>query len=119
MSLMNLIYRLFEFRELAKNPQFLRLVAIAVRHAYFDAKKDRGMHPLLQWITLPMADFMENQVSLLEAADRFSHQEPKYSDLSELLLEISRFGPLFIQLPLSSVGLEEPDLAASSNLDRS
>jgi hypothetical protein len=118
MNLLNLIYRLFEFRELAKNPQFLRLVAISVRHVYFDAKKDPQMNSLLQWITSPVADFMENQITLLEAADRFSHQEPRYSDLSELLLEISGFGPLFIQLPLFSVGRGALSLAGSSELGR-
>ena len=118
MSLINLLYRLFEFRELAKNPQFLRLVALSVRHAYFDARKNPQMSSLLQWITSPVADFMENQITLLEAADRFSHQEPRYSDLSELLLEIARFGPLFIQLPLSSVDQEARSLFVSLELSR-
>jgi len=90
--------RLFVQKYLGHDLRFLRKIAITIKHLHFDAKNVND-GKVCHFLTSPLGSFMENELSLLEAADLFSEQDPKYSDLGELLAEMAAFGPLFIRAP--------------------
>jgi hypothetical protein len=92
------LYRLFAEKKIVHDARFLRRMAIAVKHLHFDAKK-AGDERVCRFLESSMGPFMENKQSLLNAADIFSEQDPKHSDLACLLEEIAFFGPLFIRAP--------------------
>lgn len=92
---------LFEEKNLAKDAQFLRRVAITIKHLHYDAMRNPMSDEVLGFLTTPLGDFQVSEMTLLDAADSYSEQDPKHSDLSELLAEIATFGPLFIRLPIS------------------
>lgn len=90
--------RLFTQKNIIHDARFLRRMAITVKHLYFDAKKTNE-EKICRFLNSPLGSFMENRCSLLDAADAFSEQDPKHSDLGSLLEEIALFGPLFIRVP--------------------
>lgn len=92
---------LFEDKSLAKDAQFLRRVAITIKHLHYDAMRNPMTDEVQTFLTTSLGDFQVSEMTLLDAADSYSEQDPKHSDLSELLSEIATFGPLFIRLPLS------------------
>jgi hypothetical protein len=87
---------------LAAEPKFLLRMAIMIKQLYFDAAKvqkeeelkvvARRIHSFLSkpW-ELPLG-----KRSFLEAADTYSHQHPRYSDLSQLLDAVSKDPGSFI-----------------------
>lgn len=83
---------LFEQKYLAKEPTFLRRIAITIRQIHFELPGSS----IDAFVSQPLTD---SRITLLEAADKFSEQDPRHSDLSNLLWEISTIGPLFIRLP--------------------
>jgi hypothetical protein len=92
---------LFEDKRLAKDAQYLRRVAITIKHLHYDAMRNPMTDEVLEFLTTTFGDFQVSAMTLLDAADSYSEQDPKHSDLSELLVEIAGFGPLFIRLPIS------------------
>lgn len=90
-------FHLFEHKNLAKDLRFLRRVAITIRHLHFFLPHNCK---LKKFINSPLT---ESRVSLLQAADNLSEQDPLHSELSDLLQEIANTGPLFIRLPRASV----------------
>lgn len=90
--------RLFAEKNIVHDARFLRRMAIGVIHLYFDAKRS-GDERICRFLDSSIGPFMENKQSLLNAADLFSEQDPKHSDLASLLEEIAFFGPLFIRAP--------------------
>jgi len=98
------LHRLFARKNIIHDIRFLRRMAITVKHLYFDAKR-LGEERVCYFLESPLGPFMENQYSLLVAADLFSEQDPKYSDLAELLTEIACFGPIFIRAPRALIDL--------------
>ena len=80
--------------------KFLRRVAITVKQLHFDAKKAKKCQKLSrvaekveQFLCTPWGDENASFITLLQAADAYSEQDPKHSDLVEVLSHLKQCGP--------------------------
>jgi hypothetical protein len=80
---------LINCHDLAKDPKFLRRMAINIQQIHYDVKRSQkgknGPDHLLHFLSTPLGAPFVAKTTLLQAAESFSEQEPKHSDLSELL----------------------------------
>jgi hypothetical protein len=97
-DLLALIHR----SHLAKDPQFLRRIAINIKHLHHDASKlKRTMEfrtsalQIEHFLSTPLGAPFVTKDTLVNAAYLFSEQNPKNSDLSEILREFSHYGARF------------------------
>lgn len=105
-----------DFSELVedkKAPEDIRLmqrVALNIRHLFFDARRlqkfpqyqESALHVLLT-LTTPWGAPFVLESTLLDAAEDFGTQNPKYSDLHKWLSCISKYGHHFPKQILSMV----------------
>jgi hypothetical protein len=87
---------------LAKDPQFLRKMAINIKHLHHDAKRMKKTGALrsqaLQiqhFLSTPIGAPFVAKETLVKAAYLFSEQDPQDSDLSAILREFSLYGKSF------------------------
>lgn len=73
-------------------------MAINIKQIQHDVKKakhprnwEASAHELAHFLSTPVGAPFVAELTLIEAADNYSQQEPQYSDLSELLSVFSRF----------------------------
>ncbi len=81
---------LFEKESLARDMKFLRRMAIAIKQLQYHAanSKDRfGGERLYHFLSTPIGE-----TTLIEAADKYSDQDPRHSDLAELLGDVAKHG---------------------------
>jgi hypothetical protein len=99
--------------------KFLLRMAINIKQICHDAKKSK--HPktwkeevdqLSYFLSTPVGAPFVSRVTLLQAADNFSEQEPRHSDLAQLLSDFSKFRVD----PLSSEGGGGPQLSRPAEL---
>lgn len=99
---------IFSLKENVRDFLYLRRLSLNVKQLYFDAKrltkcsKHKGhAEKVIHFLETPWGAPTVIRRSLLEAADRFSEQNPKYSDLNEWVTGISWYGPAYKKLILS------------------
>lgn len=87
---------------LAKNPQFLRRMAINVKHLHYDAIQlkqtiefQSRVSQIEHFLSTPLGAPFVTKVTLVKAAYLFSEQDPRDSDLSRILEEFSHYGACF------------------------
>ena len=103
--------QLFEDKKKPSDVRLMHRIALNVQHLYFDAKRlkksekyhDMAEHILLT-LTTPWGAPFVLETTLLDAADNFGVQNPKYSDMYKWLKGISRYGHHFPKQILSMVG---------------
>ena len=90
---------LFQRGHLAKDAKFLRKMAINIKQLHFDVKKtDKSSEHREQavevehFLSTPIGAPFVSPITLLQAADSFSEQNPKESDLSRLLEDFAKYG---------------------------
>ena len=90
---------LFQRGQLAKDAKFLRKMAINIKQLHFDAKKTNKQSEYRQqaievehFLSTPIGAPFVSAITLLQAADSFSDQNPKESDLSQLLEDFAKYG---------------------------
>lgn len=90
---------LFQRGHLAKDAKFLRKMAINIKQLHFDAKKTNKRSEYKQqaievehFLSTPIGAPFVSAITLLQAADSFSEQNPKESDLSHLLEDFAQYG---------------------------
>jgi hypothetical protein len=90
---------LFQGSHLAKDAKFLRKMAINIKQLHFDAKKTSKSSEHRQqaievehFLSTPIGAPFVSAITLLQAADSFSEQHPKESDLSHLLEDYAKYG---------------------------
>jgi hypothetical protein len=87
---------------LAKDTQFLRRMAINIKHLHHDALHSKRIDELRtlasqieHFLSTPLGAPFVAKETLVKAAYLFSEQDPKDSDLSEILGEFSHYGACF------------------------
>ncbi len=90
---------LFQKNHLAKDIKFLRKMAINIKHLHFDAKNAKKNSQWKQqakdiehFLSTPIGAPFISSITLTQAADNFSEQNPKESDLSILLEDFGKYG---------------------------
>lgn len=102
--------QLFEDKKKSSDVRLMHRVALNVQHLYFDAKRLRKFpryHETAEYIlltlTTPWGAPFVLETTLLDAADNFGVQNPKYSDMHKWLNGISLYGHHFPKQILSMV----------------
>ncbi len=88
--------------ELAKNLRYLRRISISIKQLQHDAQAAKA-HPEMRqaaeqvhhFLCTPLGAPFVAKTTLARAAETVSEQEPHLSDLSEILQEMSKYGPKF------------------------
>lgn len=90
---------LFQRSHLAKDAKFLRKMAINIKQLHYDAKKarkskecKRQAKEVEHFLSTPIGAPFISTITLTQAADNFSVQHPKESDLSLLLEDFAKYG---------------------------
>lgn len=90
---------LFHNSNLLKDVKFLRKMAINIKQLHYDAKNARNSVQLKHcakniehFLTTPIGAPFVADLTLTQAADSFSEQNPKESDLSLLLADFVAYG---------------------------
>jgi hypothetical protein len=87
---------LFEKETLATDHKFLRKMAIAIKQMQHEAKScEASGEKVRHFLETPIGAPFVSKITLAQAADRYSEQEPKHSDLSELLRTFARYSKHF------------------------
>jgi|GEM_PF-1464644 len=90
---------LFQRNQLSKDVKFLRKMAINIKQLHFDAKNAKKTAEWKQqardiehFLSTPIGAPFVSAITLTQAADNFSEQNPKESDLSILLEDFGKYG---------------------------
>jgi hypothetical protein len=82
---------LFQKNHLAKDVKFLRKMAINIKQLHYDAKRTKNKE-IEHFLSTPLGAPFISASTLIHAADTFSDQNPKESDLSLLLEDFAKYG---------------------------
>jgi hypothetical protein len=90
---------LFQRNYLSKDIKFLRKMAINIKQLHFDAKNAKKTAEwkhqatdIEHFLSTPIGAPFVSAITLTQAADNFSEQNPKESDLSILLEDFGKYG---------------------------
>jgi|SRR3989304_7801798 len=90
---------LFSSQSFAADLKLIYRIALNTRQLNHDARRlpyssrhRISAKKVLHFISTPWGDPFNGKISLLEAADKFTEQDPQYSDLYHWLSQLSSFG---------------------------
>ncbi len=90
---------LFNKHHLAKDVKFLRKMAINIKQLHYDAKNAKKTaewkhqaKEIEHFLSTPIGAPFVSPLTLTQASDSFSQQNPKESDLSILLEDFAKYG---------------------------
>jgi hypothetical protein len=93
------MFFLFNKNHLAKDVKFLRKMAINIKQLHYDAKLAKKTaewkhqaKEIEHFLSTPIGAPFISTITLTQAADTFSEQNPKESDLSLLLEDFAKYG---------------------------
>lgn len=110
---------LFQKKHLAKDVKFLRKMAIHIKQLHFDAKhaikseSKQQAQEVEHFLSTPMGAPFISGVTLTQAADSFSEQNPKESDLSTLLESFASYGQHYSTQLLRSLLIQANKLSTN------
>ncbi len=101
---------LFQEKKKPCDVRLMHRIALNVQHLYFDAKRlrefpkyEESARYILLTLTTPWGAPFVVESTLLDAAENFGEQNPKYSDMHKWLSGIARYGHHFPSQILSMV----------------